>query len=120
MSQLSHSPESAPNPDRGLIRDATPEDVTAICQIYNHYVAKTIITFEETPISEAEMIGRMDMQRDGNTLNVIAFWREAGVRMGAARLNALQSELQRAARFGRCDDVVYNRDWLREQSPNMN
>ena len=60
MSQLSHSPESAPNPDRGLIRDATPEDVTAICQIYNHYVAKTIITFEETPVSEAEMMGRME------------------------------------------------------------
>ena len=73
------------------------------------------------PVMEGDqMIGRMDMKRDGNTLNVIAFWPEAGVRMGAARLNALQSELQRAARFGRCEDVAYNRDWLREQSPNMN
>jgi L-amino acid N-acyltransferase YncA len=43
-----------------MIRDATIEDAPVICDIYNHYVANTIITFEETPVSVEEMQGRIE------------------------------------------------------------
>ena len=32
-----------------------PSDAARIAEIYNHYVAHTIVTFEETPVSAAEM-----------------------------------------------------------------
>lgn len=34
------------------VRDCTPADIPAICAIYNHYIANTVITFEESPVSE--------------------------------------------------------------------
>lgn len=37
-----------------MIRKATPEDAKAIAGIYNHYVLNTVVTFDETPISEEE------------------------------------------------------------------
>jgi phosphinothricin acetyltransferase len=43
-----------------MIRTASPADSQAVCTIYNHYVANTIITFEELPISIDEMAGRID------------------------------------------------------------
>lgn len=42
-----------------MIRQALPEDVPAICDIYNHYVVSTIITFEEKAVSHAEMARRI-------------------------------------------------------------
>lgn len=42
-----------------VIRPAVPADAAAICRIYNHYVAATVITFEEEPVSEAEMARRI-------------------------------------------------------------
>lgn len=42
-----------------MIRDARPEDSPAICHIYNHYVLHSIVTFEETPVTEAEMRQRI-------------------------------------------------------------
>jgi len=42
-----------------MIRNAEPTDAAAIAGIYNHYVLETTITFEEEPVSEAEMARRM-------------------------------------------------------------
>ena len=41
------------------IRNATPGDVGAICNIYNYYVEHTAVTFETIPVSESEMKNRM-------------------------------------------------------------
>lgn len=37
------------------IRAVTPADAAAICAIYNPYVERTVISFEQSPVSEAEM-----------------------------------------------------------------
>jgi L-amino acid N-acyltransferase YncA len=42
-----------------MIRNARPEDAEAICGIYNHYVLKSTITFEEEPVSVAVMRERI-------------------------------------------------------------
>jgi L-amino acid N-acyltransferase YncA len=42
-----------------LIREVIPADVPRICDIYNHYVESTIVTFEERPVSVQEMEGRV-------------------------------------------------------------
>ena len=41
------------------IRDALPEDAAAIAEIYNYYIRETIITFEEKPVSPAEIKKRI-------------------------------------------------------------
>ena len=41
------------------IRPVRIEDAARICAIYNYHVAATVITFEETPVSEAEMARRI-------------------------------------------------------------
>ncbi len=41
------------------IRAATPADAAGIAQIYNYYTRNTIITFEETPVSEGDIAGRI-------------------------------------------------------------
>ena len=60
-----------------------------------------------------QLIGRIDMKRDTSTLSVRAFWPERGVQIGAGRRARIMSELDRAARFGGCDDVAYAADWMR-------
>lgn len=47
-------------PDASVIRAAAPPDAAAIAAIYNHYVADTIITFEEQPVPAAEMARRIE------------------------------------------------------------
>lgn len=42
-----------------MIRAATSADAPAICGIYNHYVNHTIVTFEEQPVTLAEMRSRI-------------------------------------------------------------
>ena len=42
-----------------MIRSAEPDDAQRICEIYNHYVLETTITFEEQPVSETAMRERM-------------------------------------------------------------
>ncbi len=42
-----------------MIRAATTNDAAAIAAIYNHYIANSIITFEETPVSADEMAARI-------------------------------------------------------------
>ena len=43
-----------------VIRAAVAADSSAIAEIYNHYVAKTVITFEEEPVSGADMARRIE------------------------------------------------------------
>lgn len=42
------------------IRSCIPQDVPAICAIYNHYIENTVITFEEIPLSVEQMHGRIE------------------------------------------------------------
>jgi L-amino acid N-acyltransferase YncA len=42
------------------VREATAADAGAVARIYNHYVLKTVVTFEETAVAEQEMARRMD------------------------------------------------------------
>lgn len=41
------------------IRPAGPADAAAIADIYNHYVANTVVTFEEQPVATIDMAGRI-------------------------------------------------------------
>ena len=43
-----------------MIRPATTEDARQLCEIYNHYVLETSITFEEQPVSQEEMSQRIE------------------------------------------------------------
>jgi len=43
-----------------MIRSATGRDAEAIAGIYNHYIAETVVTFEEQVVTATDMIGRMD------------------------------------------------------------
>lgn len=66
------------------------------------------------PVVEGDrLIGRIDMKREDGVLAVRAFWPEQGVRMGAGRLRALESELERASVFGGCERVGYLDGWMR-------
>ena len=47
-------------PDASVIRAAAPPDAAAIAAIYNHFVAETIVTFEEQPVPAAEMARRIE------------------------------------------------------------
>ncbi len=41
------------------VRSATSDDAAHIAEIYNHYISTSVITFEETPVSEADMATRV-------------------------------------------------------------
>lgn len=43
-----------------MIRQVEPSDANSICNIYNYHVHSTIVTFEEEPVSEAEMKSRIN------------------------------------------------------------
>ena len=42
------------------IRNAAAQDAPQICDIYNHYVRTTVITFEQQPVSVPEMQARIE------------------------------------------------------------
>ena len=42
-----------------MIRPVTGDDAKAICDIYNHYVENTTVTFEEQAVSVDDMAGRI-------------------------------------------------------------
>ena len=42
-----------------VIRPCVHADVPRVCEIYNHYVRETVVTFEEEPIGVAEMALRI-------------------------------------------------------------
>ena len=43
-----------------MIRKVTPQDTPAITEIYNHYIEHTVISFETRPLSEEEMLERIN------------------------------------------------------------
>ena len=43
-----------------MIRPVALTDAEQICAIYNYYVEKTVVTFEEKPVSPSEMSQRID------------------------------------------------------------
>jgi len=43
-----------------MIRTCQPADAARICEIYNHYVRETVVSFEETPVSEDDMAARIE------------------------------------------------------------
>lgn len=59
------------------------------------------------------LIGRLDVKRTGKTLNVRAFWPEAGVKMGKARVSGLTAELERVKNLADADVIEFSKDWLR-------
>ena len=46
------------------LRDATPDDASVICAIYNYYVSTTTISFEEETVSPATMCQRISAVQD--------------------------------------------------------
>ena len=46
-----------------MVRKIESTDAQVICDIYNYYIEKTIITFEEEPVSESEMKGRIQSSK---------------------------------------------------------
>ena len=42
-----------------MLRHCTPRDAAQICDIYNYYVRETVVTFEESPVLEADMAMRI-------------------------------------------------------------
>jgi L-amino acid N-acyltransferase YncA len=42
-----------------IIRPCNANDIAAICTIYNHYIEHTVITFEEIPLTVAQMQERI-------------------------------------------------------------
>ena len=42
-----------------MLRPATAADAAAIAAIYNHYIANTVVTFEETPVAPADIAQRI-------------------------------------------------------------
>jgi L-amino acid N-acyltransferase YncA len=64
-----------------MIRPARSEDAAQICVIYNHYVRETVVTFEESPVSAAEMVLRI---ADITTRLPWLVWEEGGIILGYA------------------------------------
>ena len=54
------------DPSRRIIRPAAPGDVDSLARIYNFFVRETIVTFEEEPVSSAEMSRRVAEVNDAS------------------------------------------------------
>ncbi len=55
-----------------MIRSATLEDANAIAEIYNPYIAETIITFEERAVSAEEIQERISKVTEANLPWIVA------------------------------------------------
>jgi uncharacterized protein YcaQ len=69
------------------------------------------------PLMEGErLVGRIDMKADrsADRLNVTAVWPERGVAWSPRRIQRLEAELDRVARFAGVSEVVFADSWLRE------
>jgi uncharacterized protein YcaQ len=67
------------------------------------------------PLLEADrLIGRIDMKADrrAGQLAVRKLWLEPGVRRSAGRLERLEAELARLARFTGVEEVCFLDGWL--------
>jgi phosphinothricin acetyltransferase len=65
-----------------MIRPVIPQDVPALRAIYNHYIDNTIITFEEVPVTDAELAARIDKVRQAKLPWLVA--EESGQVVGYA------------------------------------
>jgi L-amino acid N-acyltransferase YncA len=54
MTSARHEPTA-----QSTIRSTSPDDAAQICEIYNHYILHSTVTFEERPITEVEMCTRI-------------------------------------------------------------
>lgn len=64
-----------------MVRIATAADAVPVCEIYNHYIVQTVVTFEEEPLSVESMARRMEgVLRDFPWL----VWEEGGEVLGYA------------------------------------
>lgn len=67
-----------------MIRPVNTADAPAICGIYNYYIVNTAVSFEETPVSAAEMEGRI---RTVTAKYPWFVWEEAGEVLAYAYVN---------------------------------
>ena len=68
------------------------------------------------PVLEGDrLVGRLDAKafKSEAILRVKAFWPEAGIKLSKERLEKLDGELHRLARFAGCDRVEYLPGWQR-------
>ena len=63
------------------IRACTTGDAAQICEIYNHYIRDTVVTFEELPVPVSEMAQRIEDVTDRYPWIV---WAENGAVLGYA------------------------------------
>ncbi|MEP3280332.1 MAG: crosslink repair DNA glycosylase YcaQ family protein [Stappiaceae bacterium] len=78
--------------------------------------AKRTYGYYVFPLLEGQrFIGRIDMKchRQEGKLRVKAFWPERNVRLGGGRMDRLESELARMARFTGMQDVEFDNNWNR-------
>ncbi len=85
----------------GLIRHVARADAEAIAEIYNWYIANTLITFEEEPVTADDMSSRFAMVSDENPWLVLL---EDGKLIGYAY--AIDWKARSAYRFSK-ETTVY-------------
>lgn len=81
--------------DATIIRSATTADADAIAEIYNHYIANTVVTFEVDEVTVAEMASRIDAIQAGSYPWLVAL--RDGLVIGYAYAGKWQA--RRAYRF---------------------
>jgi len=65
-----------------MIRPIQPSDAAEIADIYNHYVTKTKVTFEEVPVTIDDMAARIESVAEAGLPWLVA--QEAGAMIGYA------------------------------------
>lgn len=63
-----------------MIRAATESDVQAIADIYNYYIKNTVVTFEELPVSQNDILDRIEKITGSNLPWLVA--EDGGVVIG--------------------------------------
>jgi phosphinothricin acetyltransferase len=84
-----------------MLRSASPEDARAICDVYNHYILNTTVTFEEEAVSTGEMEERI---RQIGSCYPWLVWEEGGELAGYAY--AHQYHTRSAYRYS-AEDSIY-------------
>lgn len=46
-----------------VVRQAQTADASAIAELFNHFITETTVTFEEAPVSAAQIVGRLEDTR---------------------------------------------------------
>ena len=85
-----------------IVRAATAADAAAVARIYNHYVAETVVTFEEEPVAVEEIGRRMEVVQAAGLPWLVA--EEAGAVVGYAYAGKFHA--RRAYRHS-CEVTVY-------------